>query len=178
MVLEHRRAVGIFHYHIDVERGLKELNSSGFSAEQISVVAQDAGINEHWYQAKDGNATCASITGSMLGAIGGCLVGLGLLAVPGVGLLVGVGTSGMALGTTLAGAGIGAATGGLIEALASSRRNVVGVESDRFSLGKYLVIVDGTDEEVRRAESILNRSCLSNTPVTEGDGFSSSVSAA
>jgi len=36
------------------------------------------GYGEHvWYKALDGTATSGSIAGSMLGAIGGCLVGLG-----------------------------------------------------------------------------------------------------
>jgi hypothetical protein len=166
MVLgQNRQVVGTFYNRIDVERAVNELKSSGFSVAQISVVAQDTYFDEQlgrvgisddvWYQAKDGNATSASITGSILGAIGGCLVGIGLLAVPGVGLVLGVGTSGAALGTTLAGAGIGAVTGGLIEALATSRRTSAAAQSDHFFLGKYLLIVDGTDDEVRRAESIL-----------------------
>ena len=94
----------------------------------------------------------------MLGAIGGCLVGLGFIAVPGVALIVAVGTSGTALVSTLAGAGIGIASGSLISALTkleiSSER--ARVDSDRFLQCEYLVRVNGTYEEVCLAESILN----------------------
>jgi hypothetical protein len=94
----------------------------------------------------------------MLGAIVGCLLGVGLLAVPGVGLVVAVGTSG-ALTATLAGAGIGLAIGGLIEALAGlgMTDSPARIDSDRLFRGEYLVIVNGTDNEVRRAEYILSR---------------------
>ena len=85
----------------------------------------------------------------MVGAIGGCLVGFGVLAVPGVGSLIPIGTSGTALVTTIAGAGIGVASCGLIEALAD-----LGIASDQ---SKYRVIVDGTDDEVGRAKTILKK---------------------
>lgn len=52
-------------------------------------------------------------TGGVIGAVGGLLVGLGTLAIPGVGPIVAAGPLAAALG----GAAIGAATGGLIGAL-------------------------------------------------------------
>jgi uncharacterized membrane protein len=52
-------------------------------------------------------------TGGMVGALGGLLVGLGTLALPGMGPIVAAGPLAAALG----GAAIGAATGGLIGAL-------------------------------------------------------------
>jgi uncharacterized membrane protein len=52
-------------------------------------------------------------TGGLVGALGGFLVGLGALAIPGVGPIVAAGPLAAALG----GAAIGAATGGLIGAL-------------------------------------------------------------
>ncbi len=58
-----------------------------------------------------------AITGSMICAICGCLAGLGILAVPGVGPVVAVGTTATALIMTLAGTGIGVACGGLVDAL-------------------------------------------------------------
>lgn len=163
-----RRAVGTCYNRQDAEHAVKELNSYGFSMDQISVVAIDAdrddqpreaGMSDYvWYKAHDGTATSAAITGSMLGAIGGCLVGLAISAVPGVGLIVAVGTSGTALAATLAGAGIGGASGGLISALSGLRmtHSPARVSSDRFSFGKYLVMVDGTDDEVHRAEYIFS----------------------
>jgi hypothetical protein len=59
-------------------------------------------------------AHCATVTGSMLGAIGGCLAGMGVLAIPGFVPILAIGSAGTAVVITLAGAGIGLASGGLI----------------------------------------------------------------
>jgi hypothetical protein len=170
-MLPNRRAVRIFNNRIDAEHALHELNRFGFLVEQISMVALDidldnqlggASMSDHVgnkalvYRA----ANSATITGSMLGAIGGCLLGVGLLAVPGVGLVVAVGTSGALIATLgSAGIGIGLAIGGLIEAKAclGMTDSPARVDSDRLKRGEYLVIVNGTDDEVRRAKYILSR---------------------
>lgn len=162
---QHKRAVIILYSRVDAEHALKQLVSSGFSLKQISIVTKDAdgeqldisSIRDVWYKAKEGTATGATITGSMLGAIGGCLVGIGFLAIPGVNLVI-VGASGM-VAATIAGAGIGVVTGSLLEAVACLKitSNQKCDDSDRFSLSEYLVIVSGTEEEMRRAESILSR---------------------
>jgi len=57
---------------------------------------------------------------------------------------------GTALAATLIGAGIGVATGGLIEALANLgiTDSPARAYSDRFSECEYLVMVNGTDDEV------------------------------
>ncbi|MBV9387030.1 MAG: hypothetical protein JOZ78_11450 [Chroococcidiopsidaceae cyanobacterium CP_BM_ER_R8_30] len=65
-------------------------------------------------------AHCATITGSMLGAIGGCLAGMGVLAIPGFVPILAIGSAGTAVVITLAGAGIGLAGGGLISTLAAT----------------------------------------------------------
>jgi len=59
------------------------------------------------------SAAGGAVTGSVLGGIAGFLVGISALVIPGIGPIVGAGI----IGSTLAGAGIGAATGGLIGAL-------------------------------------------------------------
>lgn len=140
--------------------------------EQICIVAKDTDCDQAQGgagmiarvgdKAREGVPTC-TIAGSMLGAIGGCLVGLGILAVPGIGLVVTVVTSGTALAATLLGAGIGMGSGSLIEILANlgMTKYRARVCSDRFSEGEYLVIVNGTDGEVLSAESIFSKSCSS-----------------
>lgn len=161
MVLgQERCAVGTFPNRQDMEYALNELNSAGFPMEQISVVAKDAekddqlgraGISDRVEDTASGATQCA-IAGSMLGAMSGCFVGLGILAVPGVGPIIAVGTFGTALAATLVGTGIGLVSGCLIDTLA-------GLGILRYqSRSEYLVIVDGTYDEVLRAESILSKS--------------------
>lgn len=166
----HRYAVGTFANRLDVQQALHELRQAGLKTTQISIVSNDIDAQEPLDEAgksncngenetsQDVRTTAATVTGSLLGAIGGCLVGLGLVSLPGVSLIIAVGTSMTALMTTLAGAGIGAASGGLIEALGRLAIPSDSVDLECYSSGEYLVMVNGTDDEVQRAESILGQS--------------------
>ncbi|MGF1675438.1 MAG: YsnF/AvaK domain-containing protein [Rivularia sp. (in: cyanobacteria)] len=99
------------------------------------------------------------MTGGALGGITGLLVGLGTLAIPGIGPIMFAGAEATAIATTLAGGAIGAATGGLVGALIGLGipEEKAKVYSDRVSGGSFLVMVTGTDAEVQRAESIMRR---------------------
>lgn len=169
MLDQYKYALGTFPNRISAEHALKVLTTSGVQTDQISIFVIDAKHDEQfdevgigvrgWYKAYDGTATCATITGSMLGAVVGCLIGLGLLMVPGVGPVLLIGSSGTTLATTLAGSGVGLASGGLISALSSLRNTSErgGADSERVFQNNYLLVVKGTKEEVRHAESILSR---------------------
>lgn len=172
MVLrEKRRAIGIFFNRIDAEHALSELNRAGFLEAQISIIAKyadcdaqldSAGTSDWAGDKAQEEAPVGAIAGGMLGAILGWLVGVGMLSVPGVGFIV-AGTVGTALVTILAGAGIGATSGGLILALANLEipSDRARVNSERCMQSEFLVMVNGMDDEVRRAESIFSRSCSS-----------------
>ncbi len=167
-----RYAIGRFSNRLELEQALGELNRAGFLVAQISIVAKVADRNEPLDSSKisartgaeaQEKAAIGAIAGGMLGAIFGWLASLGILMVPGVSLLVVVGTTGTALATIFAGAGIGAAGGGLILALATSE-----IPSKRATVARgsrwrdeFLVMVDGTDDEVHRARLILSRSSSS-----------------
>ena len=88
----------------------------------------------------------------------GLLVGLGTLAIPGIGPILMAGAAATALVTTLAGTAIGAAAGSFVGALVGlgipeDRAKVYG---DRMAEGGYLVMVDGTESEVASAQIILH----------------------
>lgn len=174
-----RYAVARFTNHQSVQKALNDLYSAGFPIAQICVVSKDTDRDDQLGKsimsdraprtdtadrirgiAQEGTATAGALVGSMLGAIAGCFVGLGFLLVPGLGLVVVLGTSGTTLVTTLAGAAIGAASCGLIEACAGSEisedRTRVG-STNHCSQSEYLVMVKGMDDEVHLAESILKR---------------------
>lgn len=161
-----KRAVGVFSSRNEAEQALHELNNSGFPMNKISVIAKDADRQDDIagvdVQDKIGNkadegASAGALTGGVLGGATGLLVGLGALAIPGVGPIVLAGEVATALATTLAGGAIGAAAGGLIGALVGLGipEERAKVYSDRVSRGEYLVMIDGSDEEVARAESVL-----------------------
>jgi len=110
---------GVFNNQSDAQRALNELKSAGFTPEQVSVVAKDTSETKAMVEQSDmgGAETTGAGTGALLGGltggIAGWLVGIGALAIPGIGPIVAAG----ALATTLGGAAIGAAAGGLIGAL-------------------------------------------------------------
>lgn len=162
----HKRAVGLFSSRRDAEHALTELRDAGFNMGKISIIAKDgdrhddiAGVETQkrvGNKADEGVATGA-VTGTVLGGITGLLVGLGTLAIPGVGPILLAGEVASTLATAAAGAGIGAAAGGLLGGLAGLGvpEERAKIYSDRVNSGDYLVIVDGSSEEIYRAESIL-----------------------
>ncbi len=166
-----RRAIGAFSHHRDAEAALMELRDSGFPMNQVSLIAKDSGdrlpgvntgVNHNNVAAQtkaDEGAKAGAATGGVLGGLGGLLVGLGALAIPGVGPVIAGGAIATALATTVAGGAIGAAAGGLTGGLIGLGipENRARLYSDRFNRGDYLVIVDGTDEQIHHAEAILKR---------------------
>jgi hypothetical protein len=172
MVLaKHRCTVGTFTTRQEAEQAFAKLYCAGFPISHISVTSKDAelladlraaiqktqaGVVETEQVEK---SPCAMIVGSTVGAIGGCLVSIGILLVPGVVPALAVGTVGATLAATLFGTGIGLVCGGAISTLNCADRLTVAtnMESDRSFLQEYLVIVDGTDAEAQRAQRILGR---------------------
>ena len=109
--------VGVFDDRDDAEDAINALKEAGFRADEIGVAARDrdtAGVlaEDTGTQAGTGAATGA-LTGGLLGGVAGWLVGIGALAIPGIGPLVAAGPLAAALG----GAALGATGGGLIGAL-------------------------------------------------------------
>ena len=162
-----KRAVGVFSSRREAETALHELRASGFSMDKVNVVSKNAeregeiagvDVNDRTGNKADEGATAGAVTGGALGGLGGLLVGLGALAIPGIGPVMLAGAAATAVATALSGGAIGAAAGGLVGALAGlgipeERANVY---NDRLSSGDYLVFVDGTETEIQRAEAILS----------------------
>lgn len=191
---QYKRAVGVFQSRSEAERALSSLRNSGFSMDRVSVLAKDAGRNEEIAgvgvqdrddlnkdrgdnEAQEG-AGIGATAGTVLGGVGGLLVGLEALIIPGVGPFLAAGT----IATTLAGAGIGAAAGAIVGALTG-----LGIPEEdakaydnRISQGDYLVVLEGTEEEINRAGSILSNQGVQNWNVysMSGEVSSSNVAAA
>ncbi|MEG4440920.1 histidine kinase [Microcoleus sp. AT9_B5] len=164
----HKRAVGVFSTRRETEHALGELRTAGFDMNRVSVIAKDAdskgdiaGIDVHdsTDNKADEGATKGALTGGTLGGLTGLLVGLGLVAIPGIGPIMLAGASATAIATTLAGTALGAAAGSLIGALVGMGipEEQAKVYNDRVARGDYLVLVDGSEAEVAKAETILSR---------------------
>ncbi|MEL6163604.1 MAG: general stress protein, partial [Cyanobacteria bacterium J06628_3] len=163
--IEYKRAAGLFYSRNEAEAAVRGLKDAGFDQDRISVIARDAdkvdGVKttEEVGNKADEGAAAGAVTGGALGGITGLLVGLGALAIPGVGPILLAGAEATAIATTLAGGAIGAATGGLVGALIGLGipEEKAKVYSDRVAGGSFLVMVTGTEAEVKRAEAIMQR---------------------
>lgn len=172
----YKRGFGVFDHRRDVVVAMRELRDSGFPMERVSIIGKDPnetpripGVGTDSRADLDPNprhttgnkadegAKTGAATGAALGGLGGLLVGLGALAIPGVGPLIVGGAAATALATALSGGAIGAAAGGLTGGLVGLGipENRAQAYSDRIDRGDYVVIVDGTENELRQAETIL-----------------------
>jgi hypothetical protein len=107
------------------ERAIEALRDAGFTREQIGIAMRDRSVQGELVEktgthAAEG-ATAGIVGGGILGALAGFLVATGALTIPGIGPVVAGGvlasTFGIVGGTAVAGAGIGAAAGGILGAL-------------------------------------------------------------
>lgn len=144
---------------------VRDLQANGVARDDISVVARNAagtGTETVTDDAGEGSASGAgagAVGGTVLGGGLGLLVGLGALAIPGIGPVVAAGTLATVLGTTALGAGIGAAAGGLVGALVGSGvpEEDAHVYSEGVRRGGTLVTVSVADEMTDNAVAILER---------------------
>ncbi len=153
-----KTVVGLFDTFAEAQNVVQDLVDSGFSRENISIVANDANGEYATYDshgdAADG-AVAGAGTGALVGGVLGLLVGVGALAIPGVGPVLAAGP----LAATLTGAGIGAVAGGLLGALVD-----LGVPeedahyyTEGVRRGGALVTVAADDARADDAIAIMNR---------------------
>ncbi|WP_081953998.1 general stress protein [Paenibacillus sp. FSL R5-0345] len=151
-----KRIVGVFAAEYEASRAIEELKRQGCRTEDISIIARnsesaDTLRDESGTQAPEGIATGAA-TGGLLGGLTGLLMGIGALAIPGIGPIIAAGP----LAAMLAGAAIGAGSGGLVGGLIGL--GIPEEEAKRYDNyvgeGHILVMVDvegeRKEEEVKR----------------------------
>lgn len=162
-------AVNIFSSHVEAEAAVLELQKAGFDMQKISIIGQDYQTSEHirgfltWKDTAKAGAGEAGYWGTFFGGLFGILTGVGLLFVPGVGPVIVAGHVAGVLAGWIEGmivGGVGAAVaGGLVGALVGlgiPREKALKYETE-IKAGKFMVIVSGTDEEIRQAQEILQK---------------------
>ena len=137
-----------------------ELRAAGFSNNDISVLLPDRRgtrdfAHEKGTKAPEGAATGAG-AGGILGGTLGWLLGVGALAIPGLGPFIAAGP----IMAALSGAAVGAAAGGLVGALIGM--GIPEYEAKRYEgklrEGKVLISVHAdSSEEIKRAKEIFER---------------------
>jgi len=108
---------GIYPAYASVENGVEGLREGGFNSSDISVLFPEGSgtrdfAHEKGTKAPEG-ATAGAGTGAVVGGALGWLVGIGTLAIPGLGPFIAAGP----LMAALAGVGVGGAVGGIAGAL-------------------------------------------------------------
>lgn len=149
---------GIYPSYANVESGVDGLKAAGFSNRDISVLfPQSAGskdfAHEKGTKAPEG-ATAGAGTGVVIGGTMGWLLGIGALAIPGLGPFIAAGP----IMAALAGAGVGGAVGGITGALVGM--GIPEYEAKRYEGrvkdgGILLSVHAGSSEWAKRAKQIL-----------------------
>ena len=162
-----KTVVGLFDTAEVAERVVRDLYSKGFAREDVSIVANNSTGTYGTTTSTDGgeeqaaeSAGSGAVGGTLVGGGLGLLVGLGLLAIPGIGPVVAAGTLATVLGSTALGAGLGAATGGLIGALVGSGvpEDEAQVYAEGVRRGGTLVTINTSDDRADEAVAVLEES--------------------
>jgi hypothetical protein len=117
----------------------------------------DVGNNLHTDENKSiGTAGDGAIAGGAVGSYAGLLVGLGLLVVPGFGPVLLTGAAATVIATAFSGGLIGAAAGSLVGGLVGLGipKDQAEIYGDRINQGDYLVIIEGSTDDIDLAEAI------------------------
>lgn len=153
-------AVGVFDTIGQAEEALRQLTEKGIPAEKMSILARDMQCEKkvHGFVTSCDVAKQVAGTSAWFGGLFGVLVGAAFVWVPGVGPLVIAGSLTSVLLGGIEGAVGAAAVGGVLGWLSSlgiSKQHIVKYE-DHIKAGKYLLFVQGTNEELDKAHEALN----------------------
>jgi hypothetical protein len=173
-----RQVVGLFDSMRDAEAAVRDLQSIGISNADISFVGSRARGEYDETGRYIGPAPTADTTeaaegagagatgGAVLGGLAGVLVGLGALAIPGIGPVLAagpfaaaIGTTGAAVGAGVVGAAAGAAGGGLLGALVGGGipEEDAQVYAEGIRRGGTLVMARVDDDQVDAAIAVMDR---------------------
>jgi hypothetical protein len=113
-----RAVIAILNTRSQAERAVSALRDAGFPPDHISVLLPDKDgtkdfAHEQYTKAPEGAATGAG-AGGVVGGVMGWLVGIGTLAIPGLGPFIAAGPILAAMSGAAAGAAVGGLTGALV----------------------------------------------------------------
>jgi hypothetical protein len=168
-VAKNKSVLGIYATRTGVETGITGLREAGFSNTDVSVLLpENLGPKElatdKATKAPEGAATGAG-SGAVIGGALGWLVGMGALAIPGLGPFIAAGP----IMAALAGVGVGGAVGGFTGALVGL--GIPEYEAKRYQgrleKGGILVSVHcDTSDEIDRAKRALERTGAEDVSAT------------
>lgn len=157
-----KTVVGLFDDRVAAQNAVRELTAEGFRGDEVSLVSKkpDGRGVEVEYVEEDGREQVGDMakgagTGAAIGAGAALVLSLTALSVPGIGPILAAGP----LAALIAGAGVGAAAGGLVSGLKR-----LGVEDDDANTyaeglkrGGTLVTVNAENERADAAVAVMRR---------------------
>jgi hypothetical protein len=175
---KNKAVFGIYRSQSRLEDAVQMLRDDRFSSSDVAVLLPESVSTREMGTQKASKApegaTAGAGTGALVGGVLGWLVGIGSLAIPGMGPFIAAGP----IVSALAGAGVGGAVGGVTGAL-------VGFGIPEFEAKRYegrlkeggilLSVHCDTSDEIDRAKNIMERtgaediSYTSESSVKEGD---------
>lgn len=146
-----KTVIGLFDSRDQAEKAASDLRGSGFH-DEISILASDKGkVTGKTLETDEKNIYSGVSTGGLLGGLAGIGMGVGALAIPGIGPLIAAGP----IAGLLSGALTGGIAGGLID---------WGIPADRGKFyegkireGKILASVRTDENKINSAADILRR---------------------
>ena len=165
-------AVAVYESHGQAENAVHKLAKAGFDMKTISILGKDYHTEEHavgYFNVGD-RAKFFGKLGAFWGGLAGMLFGSALMFVPVVGHIVVLGP----LAATLAGGLQGAVLGGGLSALAGAL-TALGIPKDSvlryetaLKADKFLVLVNGAADAIRRAQEVLSAAGSSDVQAHAG----------
>ncbi len=155
-----RAVFAIFKSRSQVEGAVNALKREGFRHADISVLMPELGDTRSFKHEKSSKApegaTAGVATGMLLGGAFGWLVGMGSIAIPGVGPFIAAGPILAALAGASLGAGLGGVTGALV-GLGIPEYEAVRYEGFVKDGGILLSVHADNIDWIEKAEKILER---------------------
>ncbi len=151
--------VATYKTHNAADDAVKSLQKAGFEMKKISVVGNDYHTEEHvvgYYNTGDRMKAWGKI-GAFWGGLWGILFGAAFFVIPGIGPMVIAGPLVSAIAGGLEGAVIAGGLSALGAGLASMgipKNSIVRYEKS-LSAGNFLLLYNGTEEEVATAAALL-----------------------
>ncbi len=166
-----QRALGTFKTRPEAEHAIAKLREGSFNMANVSLIAKHdmagdkiAGTDVDEAESAGRAAVAGTQTGGVIGGVVGLLAGATALAIPGLGPVIAAGALGTVLSATVVGASAGASVGALGGALLGY--GISNEEVSRYERaieeGGYLLLIEGSDQKLRHAQSILKAAGIEN----------------
>ena len=153
--MNNQAAVAVYKKFYDAEDAVRQLQKGGIPMEKVSIIGKDWQVRQDvqgFYTPSDA-AKAGAVEGAWWGGLFGMLMGAGLFLMPVTGPLLVLGPLAGLVAGAVGGAGLGALVSGLV-AMGIPKDQAIKYQA-RLEAGEFLVVVNGTPQEVEKARQIL-----------------------